>query len=115
MLSGATCGQKKRLRVLLPIASSAALRRGLLLSTSAATFRKLIPYLILTAVILLAFQDQLRNTVLLRVSGNGRSHPSEAWAIPPIYLRRSMGYFGAGLGVMMLAVLGWCSTIRSRG
>jgi hypothetical protein len=101
-------GQKKRLRVLLPIGILGGVTGGvLLLSTSAATFRKLIPYLILTAVILLAFQDQLRNTVLLRVSGNGRSHPSEAWAIPPIYLAAIYGgYFGAGLGVMMLAVLG---------
>jgi len=79
----------------------------LLLSTSDATFRKLIPYLILTAVILLAFQDQLRNVVMARMSGSGGTHPHESWAIPPIFFAAIYGgYFGAGLGVMMLAVLG---------
>jgi uncharacterized membrane protein YfcA len=79
----------------------------LLLSTSDATFRKLIPYLILTAVILLAFQDRLRNAVMVRMSGNGRTHPHEAWSIPLIFLAAIYGgYFGAGLGVMMLAILG---------
>jgi hypothetical protein len=79
----------------------------LLISTSDVTFRRLIPYLILTAVILLAFQDQLRNAVLARMSSNGRSHPHEAWSVPPIFLAAIYGgYFGAGLGVMMLAVLG---------
>ena len=101
-------GQGKRMRMLLPTGILGGITGGvLLLSTSDATFRTLIPYLILTAVILLAFQDQLRNAVLSRMSGNGRTHPHEAWAIPPIYLAAIYGgYFGAGLGVMMLAVLG---------
>ncbi len=101
-------GQGKRLRMLLPTGILGGITGGvLLLFTSDITFRKLIPWLILTAVILLAFQDQLRNAVLSRVSGNGRAHPHEAWAVPPIFLAAIYGgYFGAGLGVMMLAVLG---------
>jgi hypothetical protein len=101
-------GQGKRMRMLLPAGILGGITGGvLLLSTSDATFRTLIPYLILTAVILLAFQDQLRNAVLSRMSGNHATHPNEAWAIPPIYLAAIYGgYFGAGLGVMMLAVLG---------
>ena len=101
-------GQGKRMWVLLPTGILGGITGGvLLLSTSDATFRKLIPYLILTAVILLAFQDRLRTLVMARVGGSGRAHPHEAWAIPPIFVAAVYGgYFGAGLGVMMLAVLG---------
>ncbi len=99
-------GQKKRMWMLLPTGILGGITGGvLLLSTSDATFRKLIPWLILTAVILLAFQDRLRNAILSRM--NGASHPHEGWAIPPIFVAAIYGgYFGAGLGVMMLAVLG---------
>jgi len=101
-------GQKQRMWMLLPTGVLGGITGGiLLLSTSDAAFRKLIPYLILTAVTLLAFQDQLRNAVVSRLSGSGRTHLHEAWSIPPIFLAAIYGgYFGAGLGVMMLAVLG---------
>ncbi len=101
-------GQGKRTAMLLPTGILGGITGGiLLLFTSDAVFRKLIPYLILTAVLLLAFQDLLRNAVMARMSGNGRGRPHEAWAVPPIFLAAVYGgYFGAGLGVMMLAVLG---------
>jgi len=101
-------GQKKRMWMLLPTGILGGITGGvLLLSTSDATFRKLIPYLILTAVILLALQDQMRNAVITRMSGHGRTHSHESWAIPPIFFAAIYGgYFGAGLGVIMLAVLG---------
>jgi uncharacterized protein len=101
-------GQKKRMWMFLPTGILGGITGGLLLlSTSDAAFRKLIPYLILTAVILLSFQDQLRNAVMARMSGNGSTHPHESWALPPIFFAAIYGgYFGAGLGVMMLAVLG---------
>jgi uncharacterized protein len=101
-------GQKNRMWMLLPTGILGGITGGvLLLSTSDATFRKLIPYLILTAVILLAFQDQMRNAVMARMSGSDSAHPREAWAIPLIFFAAIYGgYFGAGLGVMMLAVLG---------
>jgi uncharacterized protein len=101
-------GQKKRMWMLLPTGILGGITGGvLLLSTSDAAFRKLIPYLILAAVTLLAFQDQMRNAVMSRMSGSDRTHPREAWSIPLIFLAAIYGgYFGAGLGVMMLAVLG---------
>jgi uncharacterized membrane protein YfcA len=101
-------GQKKRMWMLLPTGVIGGITGGvLLLYTSDAVFRKLIPYLILTAVLLLAFQDQLRNAVMSRMRGNGRTHPHEAWSVPMIFFAAIYGgYFGAGLGVMMLAVLG---------
>jgi hypothetical protein len=73
---------------------------------SSLTYRKLIPYLIMTAVILLAFWDQMRNAFMARMSGDDRTHHYEAWAIPLIFLAAIYGgYFGAGLGAMMLSVL----------
>ena len=100
-------GQGKRMRMLLPAGVLGGITGGvLLLFTSDATFRRLIPWLILTAVILLAFQDRLRNAVMAR-TGGGSTHPREGWSVPLIYLSAIYGgYFGAGLGVMMLAVLG---------
>jgi uncharacterized membrane protein YfcA len=94
--------------LLLPAGALGGITGGaLLLFTSDETFRKLIPYLILTAVILLAFQDRLRTAVMARISGDGRTHLQPGWAIPPVFLAAVYGgYFGAGLGVMMLAILG---------
>ncbi len=102
-------GQQKRMWMLLPTGILGGLTGALLLlSTSDAVFRKLIPWLILLAVVLLAFQDQLRNAGMGRVTENNRAHPNAAWAIPPIFFAAVYGgYFGAGLGVMMLAVLGF--------
>ena len=101
-------GQARRMWMLLPTGILGGITGGvLLLSTTDTTFRKLIPYLILTAVVLLAFQDQMRNAVMGRISGDHATHPHEAWSIPLIFLAAIYGgYFGAGLGVMMLAVLG---------
>lgn len=101
-------GQKARLWMLLPTGILGGITGGvLLLSTSDVAFRKLIPYLILTAVILLAFQDQMRNAVMTRKTGDHATDPHEAWAVPPIFFAAIYGgYFGAGLGVMMLAMLG---------
>ncbi|HXY54108.1 MAG TPA: sulfite exporter TauE/SafE family protein [Nitrospirota bacterium] len=101
-------GQEKRMWSLLPTGILGGITGGvLLLSTSDATFMKLIPYLILTAVILLAFQDRLRTAVMAHMGGSGRTHPHEVWAIPLVFAAAVYGgYFGAGLGVMMLAVLG---------
>jgi hypothetical protein len=101
-------GQGKRMRMLLPTGILGGITGGvLLLSTSDATFRRLIPWLILTAVVLLAFQDRMRNWVMARMSDEGHRHLNEAWSIVLIFPAAVYGgYFGAGLGVMMLAVLG---------
>jgi len=101
-------GQKRRLCLLLPTGGVDGIAGGiLLLYTSESVFRKLIPYLILTAVALLAFQDRIRNWVMARMSDHGHRHLNEAWSMILIFPAAVYGgYFGAGLGVMMLAVLG---------
>lgn len=101
-------GQGKRMLVLLPTGVLGGIAGAVLLATtSEAMFRSLIPYLILTAVILLAFQDRLRNWVMGRRSEEQHHHLHEAWSALLMFPAAVYGgYFGAGLGVMTLAVLG---------
>jgi uncharacterized protein len=101
-------GQGQRLKLLLPAGAIGGIVGGLLLlNTTDKVFRELVPYLILMAAILLALQDRIRAWLLRRLAQSGRSGLHEAWAIPPIFLASIYGgYFGAGLSVIVLAVLG---------
>ena len=101
-------GQKRTLLFLLPTGLLGGIAGGvLLLHTSDKTFQKLIPYLILLAVVLLAIQDRLRTWVVGRMSNQGGKHLSPAWAVLPVIPAAIYGgYFGAGVSVMVLAVIG---------
>jgi uncharacterized membrane protein YfcA len=101
-------GQGARLKLLAPIGAVGGIVGGLLLiNTTDKVFRELVPYLILMAALLLALQDRLRAWLLRRVAESGRSGWHEAWAAPPIFLASIYGgYFGAGLSIIVLAVLG---------
>jgi uncharacterized protein len=101
-------GQGKRLWFLLPTSVAGGIAGGvLLLHTSDHTFRRLVPYLILLAVALLFFQDRLRNWVTGRASETGETTVHEAWSIAPVIPAAIYGgYFGAGVSVMVLAVVG---------
>jgi uncharacterized membrane protein YfcA len=100
--------QKSTLLLLLPTGLVGGIAGGiLLLNTSDKTFHKLIPYLILLAVVLLAFQDRLRTWVIDRMSNQGVKHLNATWAILPVVPAAIYGgYFGAGVSVMVLAVIG---------
>jgi len=100
-------GQEHRLWLLLPAAVLGGIAGGiLLLYSEEKLFRALVPYLILLAVALLAFQDQIRRWVFGGKQGNG-AKTNEAWAALPVALAAVYGgYFGAGLSVIVLAVLG---------
>jgi len=100
--------QKRTLLFLLPTGLLGGIAGGiLLLHTSDKTFQKLIPYLILLAVVLLAFQDRLRTWVMGRISNLGGKRLNPAWAILPVIPAAIYGgYFGAGVSVMILAVIG---------
>ncbi len=80
---------------------------ALLLTTPSADFTRIAPWLILGASILFAVQPLLRRTL-----GDGSHRPTLAH--PVVLLGATFaasvygGYFGAGLGVMLLAVLGLC-------
>jgi hypothetical protein len=100
-------GQKRRAWLLLPAAVVGGLIGGiLLLNTGEKLFRALIPFLILAACVLLALSDPLR-AWLLRRAGQHSPQAMEVWAVLPIVLAAVYGgYFGAGLSVIVLAVLG---------
>ena len=96
------------LRLASAVASDWALVGGLLLlNTSEKLFRELVPFLILLASLLLAVQEPLRRRLVARNERTGRTGQSERWVGVPIFLASIYGgYFGAGLSVIILAVLG---------
>lgn len=98
-------GQRSRLRSLLPTAlAGGVLGAVLLLLTPQDTFRAIVPYLVLLSCALLAAQPRLARALGAHRHGS----PDVHWAA-----RAGVGigavygsYFGAGLGVLLLAVLG---------
>jgi uncharacterized membrane protein YfcA len=101
-------GQERRLWALVPTAALGGIVGGLiLLNTEERVFRELIPYLILLAAALLAFQPQLRQWVVRRTQRHATGGDHLALAAPPVFAAAVYGgYFGAGLSVIVLAVLG---------
>ena len=99
--------QRRRLIYLLPVAALGGLMGGLLLlNTSERLFRELVPYLILLASLLLAVQEPLRRRLVARAAHSGGAR-HEGWAaVPVLFAAVYGGYFGAGLSVILLAVLG---------
>ncbi|MBP6015186.1 MAG: sulfite exporter TauE/SafE family protein [Candidatus Promineofilum sp.] len=98
--------QRGRLWLLLPAALGGLIGGLLLLNTSEKLFRELVPFLILLASLLLAVQEPLRRRLVARNERAGRAG-HERWAAVPIFLAAIYGgYFGAGLSVIILAVLG---------
>ena len=79
----------------------------LLLNTPASTFVLLIPYLLLLATLLFAFSGQI--TKLLRVRNVEKTHTSWRGLVGISFLQLIIaiygGYFGAGIGILMLATL----------
>ena len=102
-------GQGRRLWLLAPAGVLGGIIGGvLLLNTGETTFRRLVPYLILLAAGLLAAQEPMRNWLTRRAGHHGgTSTLHDAWTIVPTMLAAVYGgYFGAGLSVIVLAVLG---------
>lgn len=74
----------------------------LLVLSSEALFRAVVPYLIIAACVLLAIQVPLRKWLFRRQRADHRVVELGAIAASSLY----GGYFGAGLGIMLIAVLG---------
>jgi uncharacterized membrane protein YfcA len=107
--SGDLRGQKRRLWLCLPAGAIGGVLGGLLLLVSGEKiFSTLVPYLILLASGLLAVQDPVRRWVMHRVGHHVDAKRSfERWAAVPVMIAAIYGgYFGAGLSVIVLAVLG---------
>ncbi|WP_020558566.1 sulfite exporter TauE/SafE family protein [Thiofilum flexile] len=111
---GATLAQWKEIRAqqhywpwVLPIAVFGGLVGALLLlQTDEKVFSSLVPWLILLASILLALQNPLRNWLKQRLQNPAHAHLPVWWVVPLVCLGAIYGgYFGAGLSVIILAVL----------
>ncbi len=106
---GDLAGQRSRLWLFLPVGVLSGLLGGLLLlHTEEKLFRDLVPYLILSGSALLAIQEPLRSWIVRRLARQGEHHSGRAgWALVPVAFAGVYGgYFGAGLSVIVLAVLG---------
>ena len=99
-------GQGQRLWIFLPLSILGGIIGGIVLvKTGEQVFRTLVPYLILFATLLIAVQDPLR-TWLARRPDKIESIRG-AWTVLPIIPAAIYGgYFGAGVSVIVLAVLG---------
>ena len=99
-------GQGQRLWLLLPASVLGGIAGGiLLLKTGEQAFRTLVPFLILFATLLIAFQDYLRSWLARR--SDKKETKSNAWTMLLVIPAAIYGgYFGAGVSVMVLAVLG---------
>jgi uncharacterized protein len=100
--------QKKKLWLLIPAGLLGGLVGGiLLLKTGEKLFTNLVPFLILVASALLAIQNPVRKWLTRRQEDNKGKPANELWAFFPIFLAAIYGgYFGAGLSVIILAVMG---------
>jgi uncharacterized protein len=100
-------GQKTRLILLVPAAIAGGIIGSvLLLFVGAAIFPFLVPFLILFGCVLLIIQERVRNWMRDRPGSPGLN-AGEKYAPLPVTLASIYGgYFGAGLSVIVLAVLG---------
>jgi uncharacterized membrane protein YfcA len=96
-------GLGRQLRPQLFVSAACGLAGSILLVISSeAVFRSIVPFLILAACFLLAVQVPLRKRLF---GGERHAHPAlqlGAIGVASVY----GGYFGAGLGIMLMAVLG---------
>ncbi len=104
--------QRGRVRRLGLAAAAGGLAGSILLTlTSNDAFRKLIPVLLFAAATLLATQDRIRRLLGIGVVAGGEApgggDADGRWLAAPVFAVSIYGgYFGAGLGIMLLAVLG---------
>jgi uncharacterized membrane protein YfcA len=97
--------QSARVRALaIPALAGAVIGATLLLLTPSATFRSLAPWLVLAASLLFAVQPLL----VRAFAGHHERHPTRLVLLYGGTLAAAVygGYFGAGMGVVLLAVLG---------
>jgi uncharacterized membrane protein YfcA len=101
-------GNRRRAWLLAAVGVLGGIAGGiLLLNTGEQLFRSLVPWLILLAAGLLAVQDPLRAWLMRNAGHSGSSRAHDTWAAFPVLLAAVYGgYFGAGLSVIVLAVLG---------
>ncbi len=72
-------------------------------------FGALVPYLILFATLLFLLQEGMRKALGLPTAGAIPQHTTAPWLAVAFQFAVALygGYFGAGIGILMLASLGW--------
>ncbi len=102
--------QHDRVRRLGVVAAAGGLAGSILLVlTSDDAFRAVVPVLLFAAASLLAAQDRIRSWLRIGAPGSSAAQAGAEprWLAVPIFVVSVYGgYFGAGLGIMLLAVLG---------
>lgn len=100
--------QYRRLLKLLPVAIVGGILGGLLiLNTSESAFRSIIPFLIFAATLLLAAQVKIKNWVVARIGHAHTEHQNPIIMLSLVFAAAIYGgYFGAGMGVILMAILG---------
>lgn len=76
----------------------------ILLYTAPAVFQKLIPYLLLSATIVFAFSDLIKKRLKLQ-SEKSAPPPIQRLMLSQLAISIYGGFFGAGMGILMLATL----------
>ncbi len=101
-------GQGLRLWLLLPVGVLGGIGGGvLLLHTDDKIFRAVVPYLIMMAVVIMAMQDRIRAWLLRRAGKAEGVSLHDAWVLLPIIPAAVYGgFFGAGVSIIVIAVLG---------
>ncbi len=101
-------GQRSRLLLLVPLAVLGGVAGGVILvRTGERTFTALVPWMILAASVLLAAQGPVRTFVSKRLANPAHEH--HTMALTALAIAASAiygGFFSAGMGVLLLAVLG---------
>ncbi len=97
-------GDERRRAVSLSVPSllGGAAGSAMLLALPQSYFEAAVPWLIVFACVVLALQGQLK-LLLSRV--RGANHPAALWIVQ-LLISIYGGYFGAGIGIMMLAAMG---------
>lgn len=94
-------------RLAVPSLAGGLIGAVLLLSTPEKLFRGLVPYLILLACGLLLLQPRIARLVSQRLGAPLHAHARPLWFIQ-LAIGIYGGYFGAGIGILMLAALAIC-------
>jgi uncharacterized membrane protein YfcA len=94
-----------------PAIAGAAVGGWLLLRTPSRVFGELVPYLVLAATVLLALQRPLRQLVRAPAGDDSPGDARGGWRAAALVAGQVAvsiygGYFGAGIGILMLAALG---------
>jgi uncharacterized membrane protein YfcA len=95
----------------LPSLAGGVLGAYLVLKAGDALFRELVPWLILSATVLFIVQEPIRQW-LARRSAQGPATGERAGSLPAVIAFQFLvalygGFFGAGIGILMLAALGF--------